>query len=301
MTVPLKSTVGRIKKGSTVYAAKNLALNYETVGEQSPHSGLQLPTNVRIAGAQVPVLSFQMYFADAYAAFGFLLGSTATVVAYFANLTGAIIDSGSTHSSVALAASPAGAVMCTHLDGCSVSEGGEFVASCKSYFFSADGDADPVLMTVGSEALPALTAMPVIHGIGVFSPDAVALPGMTGFGYQSGLSLTIQRTDGLRYATGGAPSGMRPIASIEHADPISLLDLLGSEGIPTSASTTITFLKYAPSGQLIDTGKKTLTIGSGYGFIRPKSASVEHGQLFKGGCEILMASTDGVTHPLGVS
>ncbi len=301
MTAPLKSTIGRIKKGATVYAAKNIALNYEVVGELTPHSALQLPTNVRVAGTQVPVMSFQMYAADAYAAFGWLLTSTATVVGIFANLTGAIVDSGSTHTSVGLQTSPANAVMCTHVDSWSVSEGGEWVANCKSYFFSADGAADPVLMTVGSVALPSLTAMPVVHGIGPFAPNAVALPGVTGYSYQSGLSISIQRTDALPFATGGANSGMKPIIMVEHADPISLLNLLGSKGLPTSGATTLDFLKYLPSGDLTATGKKTITIASGYGYMRPKAASVENGQLFKGGCEILMASTDAVTHPAVVS
>ncbi len=190
--------------------------------------------------------------------------------------------------------------MCSHIEGWSVSEGGEWVADCRSYFFSVDGDADPVLLT-GSQALPSLTAIPVINGIGVFSPNASALPGMTGHRYQAGLSLTIQRTDGLRYATGAAPSGFKPMIRIEHADALGLSALLGSEGIEISASTTITGLKYLPSGKLSATGKKTLTIASGQGFIRPVAASVEHGQLFKGGCEILLASTDGITNPVGVS
>ncbi len=301
MTVPLKSTLGRIKKGSTTYAAKNLSLSYETVGEQSLHSGLQIPTNVRMAGVQIPVMAFQMYAADAYTAFGWLLASTATVVGYFANLVGAIVDSGSTHTSVALSASPANAVMCTHVDSWSVTEGGEWIANCKSYFFSADGDADPVLMTVGSVAMPSLSAMPVIHGLGVFSPNGTALPGITGASYQSGLGITIQRTDGLRYATGGAPSGMKPVIMIEHADPITLLNLLGSAGLAITSTTTLTFLKYLTSGALSASGQKTITLAANYGFMRPKPATVENGQLFKGGCEILLASSDGVTHPAAVS
>lgn len=300
MTTPLKSTLGRVKVGATVYAVKNIALNYEAVGDQSIHSGLQMPTNVRIAGAQIPTVSFQMYFADAFAAFGLTLTSPAATEFYFANLVGAIVDTNSTHQKVGLQSSPSGAVMCTHIEGWSVSEGGEWVADCRAYLFSADGDTDPVLVTP-SVALPALTAIPIIHGIGVFTPNAAAAPGMTGSRYTSGLSLNFARTDGLRYATGAAPSGFKPNIRIEHADPLSLLNLFGSGGIGITATTTLTFLKYLTSGKLTATGQKTVTIAAGQGFIRPVPASVENGQLFKGGCEILLASTDGITSPLAVS
>lgn len=300
MTTPLKSTVGRIKLSTTVYAVKNITLSYEAAGDQSNHSALRMPTNVRIAGAQVPTVSFQMFAADALAAFGLDLTSTATFEAYFANLIGAIVDSSSTHTKVGLQTSPSGAVCCSFIDGWSVSEGGEWMCDVRAYFFSADGDTDPVKQT-SSVALPALTAMPVIHGIGIFTPNAVALPGMIGNRYQSGLSISIQRTDGLRYATGGAPSGFKPIIRIEHADPIGLAAILGSEGVEISDTTTLTFMKYLTTGKLSATGQKTITTSAGRGFIRPVAASVDNGQLFKGGCELILSSSDGVTHPAVLS
>ncbi len=296
MTAPRKATVGRVLVATTTYAVKNMSLDPEVVIAASQHSAQQMPSGQRVAGSQPPKLRFDMYAADAIAAFGLTFAAVSILEATFALTSGGVITAGSTHVKVA---KESASVVSAYIDSWTVDEAGEWIATVMATFFSGDGSTDPVVVTE-SVALPALTAQPALHGIGVLTINGVAYPGMIGSSYQSGLSLTFQRTDGLPYPTGGIVSGFNPVFQVRHADPIGLALALGSNGVAISSITTITMLRYlAAGGALSVTGAKTITFGAGY--VRPSSGGGAHGDLAKGGCEILATSANGTTHPAVVS
>jgi hypothetical protein len=296
MTAPRKATAGRILVGSTTYAARNLSLEPEVSIAASNHSGQQMPSGQRVAGAAPPRLRFDMFGADAYAAFGLTFANIATLKAYFALTSGGVVTAGSTHIEVT---KDADAVVSAHIDSWSVDEGGEWVATVVAHYFSDDGSTDPVVINE-DVALPSLTAQPALHGIGVLTVNGTALPGMTGCSYQSGLSLSFQRTDGLPYPTGGIVAGFNPVLAVAHADPIELATVLGTDGVAITSTTTVSLLCYlAAGGALSASGQKVITIATGY--VRPSSAGASHGDLARGGCEILGTSTNGATHPFAVA
>jgi hypothetical protein len=296
MTAPRKATVGRILAGTTTYAAKSLSLEPEVSLAASNHSGQQMPSGQRVAGAAPPRLRFTMYADDAIAAFGLTFANITTLKAYFGLTSGGVFTAGATHTEVSKEAS---AIVSAWIDSWSVDEGGEWMATVIAVFYSADGSTDPVAIDE-AVAMPALTAQPALHGIGLLTINGTARPGMIGCNYQAGLSLVYQRTDGLPYPTGGIISGFNPGLTIPHADPIGLAVLLGSDGVAIASTTKVELYRYlAAGGALSATGKKTITIATGY--VRPSAGGGNHGDLAKGGCEISGTSSNGATHPFAVT
>jgi len=297
MPAPDKATTGRVLVGATTYAARNLMVEQAAVVAQSLHSGLQMPTNLRVAGAEVPRLRFDMFLDDALDAFGLTYAEVTTLEAYFAKTSSGVVQSGSVHVKYGKFT---GCTIGAHIESFGVDEGGEAIATVCAYFFSDDGANDPVARTA-SVALPALTALPEVHGIGVLTINGTARAGMTGCRYAANLSLVFQRTDGLPYPTGGVVSGFSPVLTIAHADPVALSSIITSKGVAISSTTSVTLQKYtaAGSGVLTTTGQKTITVAAGY--VSPVAFGGGHGDLVRGGCEIRGVSTNGSAHPFTVA
>jgi len=292
----LHKTPGRIQINTAVLPCLDLQRVNGIAAQQSKHSALLHPTNVAVAGAELPMLKATMPFAIAFDTFG--LGTTAytsvAVEGYIANVIAGVIDSSSTHVKYAR---ETGSSACAWIDSFRVQEGGICTAEVMIAFYSDDGDTDPLTRT-GSQALPALSAIPEEHGIGVFTLNTAALDGVVGISYSSGLSFTTQRVSGNKFMTGAIPSGFEPVLEIEIQDADAVEALLGSIGVKIASSTTISMLKYLNSALTV-TGARTITIANGY--VAPQAASGAHGAHFKGGVRVLGASSNGTTHPFAVS
>jgi hypothetical protein len=292
-----KSTAGRIKIATTILPTLDIEQLDSVDASQAGHSALMQPTNVLVAGAAPPGVRCKMPFAAAFGVFGMGLTSYATtdvVEAYIANIIGASVDSASTHTKYA---KPSGFTACAWIDDFDVSEGGELLATVVMQFYSDDGINDPCPPT-NNVAFPALSAIPENHGIGTLTINGTAYEGVVGASYRSGLAIEYQRVDGNPYPTGGAPSGFSPVLSVQTADPVTLRAAVGRRGIAIASSTTLQFRKYL-NDVLSATGAKTITIASGY--VRPSGAQGRHGGLYKGGIDILGASSNGSTHPFAVA
>jgi hypothetical protein len=290
-------TPGRLKLGTIVLPVVDLREDIVVAADQALHSGLQQPTNVLVAGVDVPALRCTMPLAAAYAAVSLIQTAYAAgtaVEGYLANTVGGVIDSASTHVKFAKTTL---CLACAWIDTFQGSEGGEILAEVMVCFFSTTGALDPITRSEAN-ALPALTAIPDNHGIGVLTLNGDTLGSPTGVRYASGLQLTAQRTAGLPFPTGAVPSGMKPVLSLELADMATVRGILGSTGLPISSTTTFTLQKYANS-ILSVTGQKTLTIAQG--FARPSAGGGRHGELWKGGLDLLISSADGSAHGMVIS
>lgn len=293
----LHKTAGRLKIAAAVLPVIDIKEDLNIVIDQSIHSALQQATNGMVAGVDLPGLRITMPFDIAYSTFGLSPTSyaAATVIeGYLANIVAGTIDSASTHHKWAKTAL---CTACAWVNTFSGQEGGEIIAEVVVVFYSTDGDLDPITRTLNN-AYPALSAIPANHGIGVLTANAVAYDGVIGLRYAANLSMSIQRVSGHPFPTGSIPSGMKPMLSIDFSDPTTLAAVLASIGVKITSTTTLTLLKYANS-ILSATGKKTLTIAAGY--VRPTPGSGKHGDLFKGGLDILISSADGITHGIVVS
>jgi len=292
----LHRTPGRIQINTAVLPCLDLQRVNGVAAQQSKHSALLHPTNVAVAGAELPMLKATMPFAIAFDTFG--LGTnvytSVAIEGYIANVIAGVIDSSSTHVKYARQTD---AKACGWIDSFRVQEGGICTAEVMLAFYAGDDDVDPLTRT-GSQALPALSAIPEEHGIGVFTLNGAALDGVVGISYSSGLSFATQRTSGNKFFTGGIPSGTEPVLEIEIQDADAVESVLGSIGVKIASSTTISMLKYLNSA-LTATGARTITIANGY--VAPQTASGAHGAHFKGGVRILGASANGSTHPFVVS
>lgn len=299
MAAPKKSTAGRLKIGSNILPTTDLNYEVQVDAQHARHSGQLMPSNVMVAGVGVPTIRARMPLDAALDEFGLgtnAHGSSDTVEALFLNVVGGKVDSSATHVKYAKSTS---CLATSYIASFDVSEGGEAIAEVVIHFWANDGDTDPITDTGSIDATGyALSSQPNNHGIGTLTINGTAFDGVTGVSYQAGIDFAVQRTDGKPFPTGGAPSGFQPVLAVQLADPVTLQATLGSIGVSESSNVVVTLKKYANS-TLSATGQITLTIGAGY--IRPLTFGGPHGDLARGGCEILGASTDGSTHPIAVS
>jgi hypothetical protein len=220
----------------------------------------------------------------------------ATATLTVANVTGAIIDAGSTHSAYGISA---GCAACAYIDSFDVAEGGEAIASVVVRYYSDDGENDPITKTE-NVAFPALSASALHHGIGPLTINGTAYAELTGYSYQSGYAFAAQRVDGLPFPKGETQQGGQPVLSCTVADPTALFALLGNRGVGIGSTTTAVLYAYtAPSGAMTASGAITLTIGAG--FVRPVQISGAHGELVTSGCEIMATSSNGAAHGIAIS
>ncbi len=290
-------TPGRLKLASAVMPCVDLKLDRLVMAQSSPHSALRMPTNVLVAGAELPMIRATMPFKVAHTALGLINNpflAAGVVEAYIANVIAGAVDSNSTHIKYAKTTN---CTACAWIDSFSVTEGGEVLCEVLIALFSTTGDVDPITRT-GSLAFPALSAIPENHGIGIFTANGSALDGITGIGYQSGFQLSVQRTSGHKFITGGVPSGFKQVLTIEHQDADAVFAALGGVGAVIASTTTVTLQKYL-NDVLATSGQLTLTMAQG--FMHAAPAGGRHGEHFKGGVIVMPSSSDGDTSAIAVA
>jgi hypothetical protein len=291
-----RKTPGRLTLAATVLPVIDAQWGGGVSSSHVVHSGLAQSQQVLVAGTDTPTLTVRTPLSRALTVLGFVPVAMATATLTIANVTGAIIDSGSTHSSYSISS---GCSACAYIDSFDVSEGGEAIASVVVRYYSDDGINDPI--TKGdTAAFPALTANALHHGIGPLTINGTAIPELTGYSYQSGYAFSAQRADALPFPKGETQQGGQPVLSCTVADPTALFGLLGNRGVGIASTTTAVLYSYAPVGGLLTaTGAITLTIGAG--FVRPTQISGAHGERVTSGCDIMATSSNGATHGIAVS
>ncbi len=290
-------TPGRLKLAAVVYPCIDLKVERVVMAAQNLHSALRMPTNVLVAGAELVMIRATMPLKAAHGALGLVntpFLAAGVVEAYIANIVAGGVDPLSTHIKYAKSTS---CTACAWIDSFAVQEGSEALCEVLIALFSTTGDVDPITRTA-TLAFPALTAIPENHGIGIFTLNTAAIDGIVGISYQSGFTLSVQRTSGHRWITGGVPSGFKPVLTLEHQDGDALFVAITGQGVTIGSTTTVTLQKYL-NDVLATSGQMTLTIAQG--FVHTVPAGGRHGEHFKGGVVILPSSSDGDTHPIAVS
>ena len=292
-----RSTVGRFNANGTVVDVRNIEVQQGANIATQQHSGLVEITNALISSAVQSRISFDTSLSTALSTFGLGMTEYAAVddvEAVLGNLIGASIDSANTHTKYAKEAT---ALASAYIESFNVAEGAEATATVVVFFHSSDGDTQPMEEDT-NVAFPALSSIPEIHTIGPFTLNATAVPGVTGYSYQSGITLNFQATDGKVYTTGAFPTSFDRRIGITSSDPLSISALTDIIGVEITGTTTVVLYRSdndIPSA----TGAITLTIANGY--TQNQTSSGQHGDQFTGGAEIVPVSADGTTIPIAVS
>lgn len=290
-----RSTVGRFNANGDVIDVRNIDVQMGVNLQTIQHSGLVEVTNALVSSALTSMISFDTSLSTALSTFGLGITEYAAgddVEAVLGNLIGATIDSNDTHTKYG---KEADAICSAYIDSFDVSEGGEATARIMVYFHSDDGSTAPMELTE-NVAFPALTAIPAIHTIGPFTLNATAVPGVTGYSYQSGITLNFQATDGLIYTTGAFPTSFDRRISVTSSDPLGIQEITAITGVEITGTTTVELYLSDNDIPSSGTGALTLTIANGY--TQTQSASGQHGDQFTGGAEIVPVSSDGTTIPI---
>lgn len=295
-----RSTVGRFTGTFTTdktYDVRNIDVSRGANVTTSQHSGLPENTGAAVTSAVASRVTFDMGVGQALDVLGLgktEFGTSDTAEFVLGNITGGSIDSGSTHTKWNKATN---ALATAYIEGFSVSEGGEGVANCVCWYWSADGSSVP-LEDTGSSAFPTLTTVPDIHTVGPLTVNGSQIEGVTSISYSSGISIAGVVTDGLMYAQGGYPTSFDRRISVSVIDPVGVETALGDDGVKIASTTTVVLYK-TNNDIPTATGAKTLTIAAGY--VAPTSFSGTHGGAVAGGCVIYPTSSDGTTVPIAIS
>lgn len=285
MSIKNRFTAGRLSVGLATLPVEGFGIAPNLIAQHLNHSGLINSAQVLVAGNDLERLTCRVPLAVALSTFGLTPTEQTDLAAVFARTESGLIVSGATHPKYDVASSAL-----AWIDEFSVAEGGAAVATVAVDAFSADGDAEP--WTKSAAAFPALSAMPVHHGIGPAQINGSAIPQVTGVSYRSGLSVSGNRVSGLTKTAGGVISGMQQELTIDVSDVQTAWDALGGSGSGVASSTTVQLYRYDPqSGALSSTGGLTFTVTDGYASIESNDA--DHGQIGSGRIIIRAVASDG--------
>lgn len=287
-------SLGPLTIGATTIGVRAHGFSPGILSEIQEHSGLPYPHAEVIPGA-APTIRFTAYAADIYALVGadFFL-ATSTFDLYLSKYSGAIRSSSNDHTKLALNTSCTAAIT---LDSLSVSQDGTVRAECTAVLLANTSTDNPFVLT-SNNALPSLTASPILHSLGPTVIDATGLPGDRAYSLDLGHTLEVDRSDGDLYPRAAALVRGSPILRVEHADPVAVLTTLGLLGTQPSTSLIQYGRRVGSDGTLGASNGLSLTIALGY--LKPVEVNSEQGRISTGGFEIVGRSTS-TTHPVAVS
>lgn len=286
-------SLGPLTIGSTTIAVKSHAFTPGILAQVEDHSGLPYPYAEVIPGAN-PTVQFTAYAADIYALVGadFFLETT-TFDLYLSKYDGSIRTTANEHTKLALSASCRAAIT---LDSLSVSQDGTVMAECTAVLLANTSTDHPVTVT-NNNALPALSAAPILHSLGPLVVNAVGIPGDRAFALDLGHTLETSRDDGDLYPRRAALVRGEPKLTIQHANPVAVLGSLGLLG--SAPGTVIQYGRRVGSdGTLGASNGLSLTLALAY--LRPLELTSEQGRISTTAIEATGRSTS-TTHPVVVS
>lgn len=286
-------SLGPLTIGATTIAVKAHGFSPGILAQIEDHSGLPYPYAEVIPGAN-PTVQFTAYASDIYALVGadFFLDTT-TFDLYLSKYSDAIRSSGTDHTKLALSASCRAAIT---LDSFSVSQDGTVMAECTAVLLANTSTGHPVTLT-SNNALPALTAAPVLHSLGPLVVNAVGLPGDRAFVLDLGHTLETGRDDGDLYPRTAALVRGEPKLTVQHTDPVAVLTSLGLLG--GAPGTVIQYgRRVGADGTLGAANGLSLTLALAY--LRPQVITSEQGRISTTAIEATGRSTS-TTHPVIVS
>lgn len=286
------------KFGSTVVAVKSIGLSAGIIAEMDVHSGNPYPTLVRVSGA-TPRVQLTMPFNEAYAnlSSGFGLTKLTAFEVYLAKFTDGVRSSSSDHVRFAL---DTGAVAHAFISSASVDQDGLLIATVEVYPLADDSTTFPLVMT-SNNALPSLSAQPVLHTLGPVSINGTVYPGLTSSGFDLGQGFVAERSDGDRYPKVGRRIESLPRVTCEHADPQAILAVLGLNGVDITANVVQYYRRYdATTGLVSNTSSSGVSLTMAAGRAHPTDINVAQGGIASLGVEFMPTSTSS-THPIAVS
>lgn len=291
--VATANSLGPITIGTTTIATLGWSLSPDIVRAAQKHSGLPYPTLEVVPGAN-PRIKFRAYFQDIYAVIGSLTILNATIFnVYLSKYTSLIRDASAAHLKVALTASCVAAIQILST---SADQDGMLIAECEAIIGANDSSTHPFTITTNN-ALPALTAAPIIHTLGPGVLNGTGLPGVTSASLDCGQEVQVGRHDGDLYPRMIAQTGAMRKISCGHADPRGLLTALGLLG----ANITANYVQYfrradATTGVVGAANGISMTVASGR--VHPVDLTAAQGAIATEGFELvpLSATTaDGIT------
>lgn len=287
-------TLAPITIGSTTIGVTQIGFSHDIIANVSIHSGNEYPTLVTVPGAN-PRVTFRAHFQDIYALTGLTILSASIFSVYLAKYSALIKDSGSVHTKLALATSATAAIQITSVN---TDQDGLLMADCEAYLLSADGTTHPTAQT-NNNALPALTAAPIIHTLGPFVLNSTGIPGVTSASISLGQKYESFRGDGDNYPKNGRRLGGEPRVSVEHGDPVGVLTGLGLTGANITANAVQYFRRYdATTGVVGSSNGVSVTIASGR--VHPVEIRGEQGSIARHGMEVIGLSSSS-THPMVIA
>jgi hypothetical protein len=280
--------------GSTTIAVERIGFSHDVMANVSWHSGNEYPSLIAVPGSN-PRVSFRCHFQDIYALTGLTILSASTFSVYLAKYAALIKDATSVHTKFALTAS---CTACVYITSVSTDQDGILMADCEAVLLSNDGAAHPFTQT-NNNALPSLTAQPILHTLGPLVLNGTGVPGVTGASISLGQRYESRRSDGDKYPRVALRTGGEPRMTIEHGDPLGVLTALGLDGANITSNAVQYFKRYDATTGLVGTANGvSLTIASGRA--HPVELGASHGAVATHGIEIMGLSTSS-THPIATS
>lgn len=287
------ATLAPVKWGTTVLAVTDVTVS-PGISEQSiTHSG-GLSATIHTKSRSEQRVTFRVPFALAHATFGTAASVQTTFEVYSSKFADGVKAGATSHPAWKLVA---GASAMAIITGYSVSQGGVLFADVEVAIISADGTTAPLEYSADN-TLPTLASQPVLHTNGKCSVNGSVIPGTSGWSVTTGNSFQVPANDGDMYPTSIAVLEATPSLTVNHQDPIGVLDSIGMLGDTITADVVVYANSYVDN-KVAKSNAVAITVGAGE--LSPNSISLAQGSVASTGILVSPLSSDGSTYPLTIA